>query len=222
MCRDKTAQGRGITSRVMRSERALAPRREVLTFPIMASGKDEPTPLLPTATMTRSDAELSEIVDLAGSRGLGQEVAVFPTRRKRPSSCRGWSRYCWMWVTLPGSLCAFSPRAFIWSQGIWILHVVPKGIGVLRCFQEPCTDENNMNVYGNEAVFTSVGMSMSHQNLNWQLIIDFICMQLLFKVVFRLSYSHDPFDILQLIWINQWTPSYFSLPSSCSSSAKQG
>ncbi len=37
---------------------------------------------------------------------------------------------------------------------------------------------------------------MSHQNLNWQLIIDSIYMhsvtQLLIKVLFRLSYIHDP------------------------------
>lgn len=48
MCPDKTARGSGITSRVIRSERVHTSRREVLTFPIKASGKDEPTL---TATM---------------------------------------------------------------------------------------------------------------------------------------------------------------------------
>lgn len=137
MCLDKTARGSSITSRVIQSEHVHASRWEVLTFPIKALGKDETTL---TATMRRGTRS-GETAELAGSRGWGQEVAVFPTRRKLPSSCRGWSHYCWMWVTLPGIHCAFSPQAFIWSQGIWILHVVPRALEYCTVSKSlvPCT-----------------------------------------------------------------------------------
>lgn len=87
------------------------------------------------------DTERRETAELAGSRGRGQEVAVFPTRRKQPSSCRGWSHYRWMWVTLPGFHRAFSPQAFIWSQGIWILHVIPRALEYCTVSRSlvPCT-----------------------------------------------------------------------------------
>lgn len=79
MCPDKTAHGTSIDSQVIRSEGAGAPWQEVLTFPIKASGSDKPTL---TATVKMWDAEWSEIAEPAGSRGRGQEVALFPARRK--------------------------------------------------------------------------------------------------------------------------------------------
>lgn len=144
MCPDNTAHGRGIDSQVIWSERAHAPRREVLTFPIKASGRDKPTL---TATIrcgtqsgersqSRQEAEAEVRKLLCSLRGASNHLG-----------CWVWSHYCWMWVTLPGYHCALSPQAFIWSQGIWILYGLPRALESYTVSKSLilCTYEDNIN-----------------------------------------------------------------------------
>lgn len=84
MCPDKTARGRGITSQVMQSEHAHAPWREVLTFPIKAPGKEEPTLTVTMRRGTRSgerpqswqeaEAEVRKL--LSSLRGASDHLAA--------------------------------------------------------------------------------------------------------------------------------------------------
>lgn len=95
------------------------------------------------------DTERREIAELAGSRGWGQEVAVFPTRSKQPSRLLG-----------------VKPLLLNVGQSSWLpLHFVPSSLylepgnlntvwltqdsGGLHIVQEPCSVhiyEDNMNI----------------------------------------------------------------------------
>lgn len=155
-----------------------APRREVLTFPIKASGKDEPTL---TATMRRGTR--------SGARPQSWQEAEAEVR-KLLCSLRGTSNHLAAGdeatTTEYGSLslasAALSFLKPLLEPGHLNTACCTQGSGVLHCFQEPCTvhmDEDNMNIFHacvlqRGGVYLKKKMSMSHQNLNWQLIIDYM------------------------------------------------
>lgn len=169
MCPDKTARGSGITSRVIRSERVHTSRREVLTFPIKASGKDEPTL---TATMrcgTRSgerpqswqEAE-AEVRKLQSSL-WGTSYHLAAGDEATTAECGSLS----LASTVPSFLePLFGARAFEYCMlypGLWRTALFPRVL----------YHAHRWSKYKySSCVSTSAKMSMSHQNLNWQLVID--------------------------------------------------
>lgn len=118
-CPDTAAPGRGIDSQVVPCERTCA--RSAAGGADISHQRAEKRRGVTDRDNETWDTERAEMAELAGCGGWGQEV-----RCREPSSCWGWSHFCWMWVTLPGFQCALSPQAFIWSQGIWILYGFPR------------------------------------------------------------------------------------------------